>query len=370
VVVNSDVVPTAQFQTNQKIDFNQAAMLNTLRKHAGKAFTHEVDATALTLRLMGDSIGTNIFMLGFAAQKGLLPVSLAALEEAIRLNGVAVAANLETLNWGRLAAHDLAAVLEAASSGSTRAAPVILSQTLDEVIARREKLLTDWQDAAYAREYRGFVDKVRQLEGAALPGSAVLTEAVARVLAKLMAYKDEFEVARLYSNGDFMRRLQSEFEGDFKLKVHMAPPLVAPRNSKGELVKRPFRGGLMLPLFGWMTRFKGLRKTPLNVFGYTAERRMERELIGQYRALAERVLSRVSAHNATQALELLKLYDGIKGYGHVKERNVAAVRQQEAVLLAKYESQGAEVLVALPTLPKAAAHAVDAGTLAPVRKVL
>ncbi len=296
-----------------------------------------MDGTALATRLMGDSIGTNIFMLGFALQKGLLPVSLEAIEEAIRLNGVAVQANLETLSWGRLVAYDHERVLQVAEAAGSDDDEAPLSQTLDEVIARRERLLTDWQDAAYAADYRAFVDKVRATESAQLGDSSRLTETVARVLARLMAYKDEFEVARLYTSGDFVRRLRREFDGDVKLRFHMAPPLISRRNDKGELIKRAF-GGWMFRVFGWMTRFKALRKTPLNIFGYSAERRMERALIGEYRALVTRVLGRLSADNAEQAVELLRLYEDIKGYGHVKERNCRTIKAQEAELLAAYEN--------------------------------
>jgi indolepyruvate ferredoxin oxidoreductase len=166
----------------------------------------------------------------------------------------------------------------------------------------------------------------------------MLTLTVARVLARLMAYKDEFEVARLYSNGDFRRRLQSEFDGDFKLKFVMAPPLLSKRNAKGELVKRSF-GGYMLPLFGWMTRFKGLRNTPFNVFGYSAERRMERQLIGDYRQLVERVLAGLTARNLAAANEIVRLFEDIKGFGHVKQRNYDAVMSKSRQLMNEYESR-------------------------------
>lgn len=338
VVVNSDVVPTAQFQTNQTIDFSQAALLAGMRKQAGADHVHAVAGTELTTRLMGDSIGTNIFMLGYAVQKGFVPIELPAIEEAIRLNGVAVKANLETFAWGRIAAHDAARVAQIASAalGSVQPdAPV--SQDLEDVIARRQSLLTDYQDAAYASSYRRFVDQVRQTEAARV-GGTILTLTVARVLARLMAYKDEFEVARLYSNGDFRRRLQSEFDGDFKLRFVMAPPLLSKRNAKGELVKRSF-GGYMLPLFGWMTRFKGLRHTPFNVFGYSAERRMERQLIGEYRLLVERVLAGLTAQNLAAATEIVRLFEDIKGFGHVKQRNLEAVMSKSRQLMNQYETR-------------------------------
>ncbi len=337
VVVNSDVVPTAQFQTNQKIDFSQASLVASLRKHAGSDHVHAVDGTDLTTKLMGDSIGTNIFMLGYAVQKGLVPIALESVLEAIRLNGVAVKANLATFNWGRLAAHDIELVTQKAQAARGDIKPEApLSQTPDEVIARREKLLTDWQDADYARDYRAFIDKVRTAEAAKLSGTA-FTETVARVLARLMAYKDEFEVARLYSNGDFQKRLKSEFDGDYKLRLHMAPPLISKRNSKGELIKRSF-GAYMLWAFSWMTRFKWLRKTPLNIFGMSAERKMERELIPQYRAHVERVLAKLTPQNAADAIELVRLYEDIKGYGHVKERNHGIVMQAVKTQVARFEN--------------------------------
>jgi indolepyruvate ferredoxin oxidoreductase len=334
VVVNSDVVPTAQFQNNQKIDFGHASLLASLRKLAGERL-HAVDGTALTTQLMGDSIGTNIFMLGFAAQKGLLPVSLAAIEEAIRLNGVAVKANLNTLNWGRLAAHDPARVEQLARAAGGGGEPNQLPQTLDEVLASREKLLTAYQNPAYAQTYRSFIDPIRAAERERI-GSEDVTTVVARVLAKLMAYKDEYEVARLYTNGDFQRRLSEQFDGDVQLKFHMAPPMIARRNSRGELIKRPF-GGWMLGVFGWMARFRQLRGTAFDLFGYTAERRMERRLIDEYRALVERVIQRLDAGNKAQAVELLGQHDDIRGYGHVKERNAREVQERVQSLLSVYE---------------------------------
>jgi indolepyruvate ferredoxin oxidoreductase len=357
VVVNSDVVPTAQFQTNQKIDFNQAAQMATLRKHAGAGFVHEVDATELTRRLMGDSIGTNIFMLGFAAQKGLLPLSLEAVEEAVRLNGVSVEANLQTLRWGRLAAHDPTAVAAMARQASGDPAPAPLPRTLDELLASRERLLTAWQNPGYARSYRTFIDQVRAAEAARVgTASTQFTETVARVLARLMAYKDEFEVARLYSSGDFERRLKSEFDGAFTLRFHLAPPGLARRNDRGELLKRDF-GGWMAAAFGWLARFKSLRPTPLNVFGYTEERRMERRLIGEYRALVERVLPRLGAGNLAEAVELVRLHEDVKGFGHVKLANLQRVQPQVETLLARYEA------------PPAAAEARPAVVEAPVRVI-
>ena len=187
-----------------------------------------VPATSTAVRVLGDSIGTNVFMLGFALQKGLLPLSLEAVEQAIRLNGVAVNDNLHALSWGRLAAHDEARLKAMMREESTDVPEVAAPRTAEELIAHRVRHLANYQNAAYAKEYSDFVDKVRAAEQQRVPGSTSLTRAVAWSLAKLMSYKDEYEVARLYTSGDFERRLKQQFDGDYKLEFNLSPPLVQP----------------------------------------------------------------------------------------------------------------------------------------------
>ena len=206
-----------------------------------------------------------------------------------------------------------------------------LSRNVNELIAKRIEFLTAYQDAAYARQYSDFVAAVRAAEGAKVGGTK-LTETVARYLFKLMAYKDEYEVARLYTDAGFMAKVNAQFEGDFKLRFHLAPPLLARRNAKGELVKKQY-GGWMLGAFRLLARLKGLRGGPLDVFGYTAERKMERALIAEYRETLQGLLSGLSAANLDQVVAVAALPEEIRGYGHVKERHLKAVREKQPQLL-------------------------------------
>jgi indolepyruvate ferredoxin oxidoreductase len=283
---------------------------------------HYVDATRLATALLGDSIATNLFMLGFAYQKGLVPVSEAALLHAIELNGVAVDANKAAFLWGRRAAVDLQAVERVASPGQ----PVLvqLPPTLDATVRRRVASLTAYQDAAYARRYAAFVDKVREAE-ARVSKSTALTKAVARSLYKLMAYKDEYEVARLYTDGRFEERLKATFEGDFTVKFNLAPPLLATRDAQGHLVKAKY-GSWMWRAFKVLAKLKFLRGTALDPFGRTDERRMERQLIAEYQASIEALLPKLHEGNLPQAIELASLPEQMRGFGHVKLANVEKAR--------------------------------------------
>src|SRR5690606_29127487 len=230
----------------------------------------QVPATEVATALLGDAIGSNLFMLGVAWQRGLVPVGFDAIMRAIELNGAAIEMNKTAFAWGRLAAIKPDAVLEAA--GLLEDAPVggtsvpmlspfddeSLSQSLDEMIDRRVKFLTDYQDKAYAGRYVALVDKVRQSEARKAPGSTKLTEAVARYYFKLMAYKDEYEVARLYTASDFRKRIEQQFEGDYKIHFNLAPPLFAKRDADGHLVKKEF-GPWMFTAFKLLAKLKGLR---------------------------------------------------------------------------------------------------------------
>jgi indolepyruvate ferredoxin oxidoreductase len=293
---------------------------------------------------MGDSIYANPMLLGYAWQKGWVPLGRAALVRAIELNGVAVDSNKAAFEWGRRAAHDGPALekLVDAQGGQTRAgsgAQVIefkKRDTLDGMVARRVEFLTSYQHAAYAGRYASFVEKVRLAE---MPlGGTALTEAVARSLFKLMAYKDEYEVARLHTQTGFQQRIAAMFEGDYKINFHLAPPAIAPRNEKGELQKRKF-GPWMLVAFRVLAKLKRLRGTPLDVFGRTAERRAERALIGEYRAGIEQLLPSLDTDDYALALEIARIPEQIKGFGHVKERNLAAARLQWARLMGQWESR-------------------------------
>jgi indolepyruvate ferredoxin oxidoreductase len=323
-VVNADLLPTASFVIDPDIDFEMGTMRDALNGAITADRLDVLDATGLATALMGDSIATNAFMLGFAFQRGAIPLSLEAIQKAIELNGAAVEMNKLAFAWGRLAAHDLQRVVSAAKFKSAGTAPA--KKTLDETVAFRAKFLTDYQDEAYAKRYLADVERVRAAESKAAPGSTELTEAFAKGLFKLMAYKDEYEVARLYSDGEFARALQAQFDGDPSLKVLMAPPLLASRDKvTGHLQKREF-GPWAFKAFGILARLKGLRGTALDIFGYTAERRMERALPSEYTAMIFRHLD--GKFDLPRLVALAKAPEAVRGFGHVKEANVARYRAE------------------------------------------
>src|SRR5215475_11537615 len=298
--VNADLQPTASFVQNPDIDFELGAMQTTLRDAIGERNLEIIDATGIAATLMGDSIATNAFMLGFAFQKGAIPLSLEALLRAIEINGAAIEMNKQAFTWGRLAAHDMSRIRSVLQFKSRAAAP---TKTLDEQIALRADFLTGYQDKAYADRYRAAIDKVRKAETAAVPVSTELTEAVAKNLFKLMAYKDEYEVARLYTDGSFAKKLSEKFDGDFKLKFYLAPPIFAKRDKSGRPMKKEY-GGWMLHAFRLLARLKFLRGTTFDPFGRTAERRAERKLVEDYFAMLDQ---RTAVLTAAQLPLLTKL---------------------------------------------------------------
>ncbi len=281
------------------------------------------DADAVATRLMGDSLYTNPVMLGYAWQQGWLPLERGSLLRAIELNAVAVAQNKTAFEWGRHAAHDWAAVQ--ALLGGEKVVQWQRATPLDEVIARRTAYLSEYQNAAYARRYQEFIARVQGAEAAL--GKTALTTAVAKNLFKLMAYKDEYEVARLQRDPAFLARIEAQFEGDFKVHYHLAPPLLARRNERGELQKRKFGPGMRW-VFQLLAAGKGLRGTPLDIFGFTSERQSERALITDYRDSVEEILATLGSHNHAVALQVAQVTERIKGFGHVKERSMLAARSQ------------------------------------------
>jgi indolepyruvate ferredoxin oxidoreductase len=333
-VINGYMQPVAAFVLNGDMDLGAESMMKSIRDAAGEEASTFVDGTGLATAILGDSIATNLFMLGYAWQKGLVPLSLEALMRAIELNGVAVESSKRTFDWGRLAAHNLKAVQAAARPTLRVEKPV--ARTLTDIVAKRVELLTAYQDKAYADRYRAFVDKVAMAEKDKARGRSGLAEAVAKSLYKLMAYKDEYEVGRLYSDGDFHKKLGAQFEGDYKLTFHLAPPLFADRDpTTGELKKREF-GGWVMPLFRLLASMKRLRGGKLDVFGYTSERRMERRLIGEYQATIESLLATLSQDNHGLALQIAALPETMRGFGHIKEKNVKTAKEREASLLQAY----------------------------------
>lgn len=348
VALNVNATPTAAFVKNPDWQNPAQACVDALVHSLGAESVGAFDAETAATRLLGDSLYTNPMMLGYAWQKGWLPLELESLMRAIELNAVQVDKNKAAFEWGRRAAHNpqaVAALWQKAGVGE-QVIQFKKRDSLDELIARRVEFLTGYQNAAYAAEYQRFVARVRAAE--APLGKTTLSEAVVRNLFKLMAYKDEYEVARLHSDPAFHARLASQFEGDFKLKVHLAPPLIAKKNERGELVKQPF-GPFMFTAFKWLARFKGLRGTALDIFGRTEERRTERALIGEYRADIDALLPALSASNLELAADIARIPEHIKGFGHVKERNLAAARSRRAALLSQWGLHASA-----PTLARAA----------------
>jgi indolepyruvate ferredoxin oxidoreductase len=330
-VLNSNVQPTAAFVFNQDIDFEAAKMLAAIKAAARDADT--VDATGLAAALMGDSIAANLFMLGYAFQKGLVPLSFAAIDRAIALNRVAVESNRRSFAWGRLAADDPAYV-EALVRGVTRDTLAPEPQTLDALIDHRATFLTAYQNAAYAQHYRDAVAAIRTAEATRARGYSGLADAAARNLFTLMAYKDEYEVARLYTDGTFEKKLRTQFDDGFTLEYHLAPPLLARRDPvTGEPRKIKF-GAWMRHVFGALARLRGLRGTALDVFGYTQERQMERRLIVDYENALREIAASLDPGNHALCVEIASVPAKIRGYGHIKARNAASAKACEAELLA------------------------------------
>ncbi len=335
-IVNTHQTITGEFTRHPDLAFPTSTLKLSIEAAAGADACDFLEATSLATGLMGDSIATNLFMLGYAWQKGLIPIGLEALERAIELNGTAVPMNLGAFRWGRRAAHDRSAVEKLLAPADNVVAFTSLSRTLDEIVASRVKHLTAYQNPALARRYTALVERVKSVE--AKTGQTGLAEAVARNYSKLLSYKDEYEVARLYAETAFAASVDKQFEGDYRLRFHLAPPLFSSRDPKtGHLLKMEF-GSWMLPMFKLLAKLKGLRGTAFDPFGYTAERRVERALIGQYESLVDELLAGLTAPNHALAVKLASIPDDIRGYGHVKDAHLEKARRKEADLLAEWRN--------------------------------
>jgi indolepyruvate ferredoxin oxidoreductase len=345
-VVNARVTPTPAFQRNPELTIDTSRLTGRLRRLSRELY--DVDASGLGLALLGDTIGANLFMLGYASQKGLLPVSPGAIERAVELNGVSVAFNKQAFALGRLLVADPDRIAGAAAS-NTPALEFTPLTRLEEIVEHRAGLLTAYQNAAWADRYRRLVDEVAAAEARAVAGRQTLAVTVARNFAKLMAYKDEYEVARLHADPAFRRELAETFEDGARIRYNLAPPLLARRDpATGHLQKREF-GAWVGRVFPLLARLKALRGTPLDIFGYTAERRMERGLIDEYEAEMRKVARVLSASNHAAAVELASLPAQIRGFGHVKEANLERVRAAKPAVWARIEG---------PAEPAPAASAV------------
>jgi indolepyruvate ferredoxin oxidoreductase len=337
VVANATVSPTAEFVKNPDWQLPGDRLEADLVDAAGANNVDFIPAGGLATALMGDAIATNMFMLGYAFQKGWVPLAEESLLRAIELNGVAVEFNKKALLWGRRAAFDRARVERLALPAEVVSISQSFSRNLEELIARRVDFLTRYQDAAYAARYRALVERAREVE-AHKTGGTELTEAVARYYFKLMSYKDEYEVARLYSDPAFTDKVAGMFEGRYALKFHLAPPIFnRPDPRTGKAGKSEF-GPWMMSAFRVLAKFKRLRGTPLDPFGMTEERRTERRLISDYETTVGELLERLDRGNRAIAVEIAAIPDRIRGFGHVKRRHLSDAKTKEAELLAAFRA--------------------------------
>jgi indolepyruvate ferredoxin oxidoreductase len=322
VLVNTNEQITGHFTRDPDLRFPSKHIVERIGDTVGKENVYFVEATRLATRLLGDSIASNLFILGYAYQSGWVPVGADAIEQAIELNGAAVAMNKNAFVWGRHAAVDLKAVEDFAD----RAAPNSeMPAGLDEIVLHRSKELTAYQNEDYADRYRSLVARAKKAAADRASGLDGFAEAVARYAYKLMAYKDEYEVARLYTDSRFLKQLEGAFEGDFKLQFHLAPPLLTKRHPETGLRDKRTFGAWMLPAMRQLAKLKFLRGTPFDIFGYTEERRRERRMAIDYEQRIDEITESLNHENHALALRIASLPEGIRGYGHVKDQHVKSV---------------------------------------------
>lgn len=337
-VINSHPSPTMDFTLNPDAPFPVKDTLDHIREAVGADACSLINASEIATALLGDSIATNLFMLGFSFQKGLIPLTEDALLKAIELNGVAIDVNKKAFAWGRVMAQDPDRVL---AEVEELKGPVTIQEPatdLDEIISRRVDFLTGYQNARYAKRYSDLIAAVRVRESDVNPGVTTLSEAIARSYFKVLAYKDEYEVARLYTDPKFMRKVETMMDGDYHLKFHLAPPLFSKKDpDTGELKKKEY-GQYMLKSFGFLSKFKSLRGTPLDIFGYQAERKHERKLITDFEQTVSELLAGLTRENHGLAVEIAALPMQIRGYGHIKEKALTIYEGEHAHLLEQFHS--------------------------------
>ena len=334
VVYNRYVAPTSAFATNPNLDFGERRFTDAIRPRVARMVG--IDATGVARAMLGDAIGTNLFLVGHAWQLGLIPIRRESIEQAIRLNGAAVPLNLAAFALGRIAAAHPERV-DKWLGGTAREGAQPPAETLADVIAERVRLLTDFQNAALADRYVALVERVRAREREVTGREGPLSNAVARAYAGVLYYKDEYEVARLYSSEAFRRRLQSVFEGDYRIRFNLAPPLIARRGKDGRPRKMSF-GPWMMPVFALLARLKWLRGTAFDPFGYTAHRRLERALPAEYEKLVAHLLERLTPGNAEAIARIAESYVRVRGFDVVKEAKLEEVRRSVEQALAALDA--------------------------------
>jgi len=335
LVGNLSITPTSDFQFNRNFDMHDQMIIDQVEERVAKDNAHLIDATSLALKLCGDTIAANMFMVGYAVQQGFLPVSVEALQKAIEMNGIAIQFNLTAFGLGRLYAEQPEKVIQLMGETS-----ISTPESLEDKINYRRQLLTDYQNEAYAQRYLDLVNQVKQVETTLGPSRTALSQAVCVNFSKLMTYKDEYEVARLYSSDKFIRQLDEGFEDGYRLKFNLAPPLLSRKNkTTGQPIKSEY-GAWILLVFRLLSRMKGLRGTALDLFGYTKERRQERQLINDYQQAIEIGLAKLKGKSADDCelhyerlLEYAKLPEDIRGFGYIKETAIKEFRLRESQLL-------------------------------------
>jgi indolepyruvate ferredoxin oxidoreductase len=340
MVVNLAEFFPGDFTRNADFSLPTERLKRAIATAAGGEHTHFIDANRIANAVFGSTLAANVFLVGYAYQLGAIPLSGDAIEQAVTLNGEAVAVNLAAFRLGRRAAVDPAAV-----EALAKPAPEFedenrrLSQSFDEMVARRAEFLTAYQSARYAARYRKRVEQAKAAEAEKAAGQCGFAEAVARYLFKLMAYKDEYEVARLYTDGNFAKQVASTFDGkDLRYEFHLAPPLLAKVDPATGVPRKMSFGPWMMSAFGVLARLRLLRGTPLDPFGYSAERKTERKLIADYEAMLDEVMAKLTPVNHPLAVALAAIPEKIRGYGHVKARHLAAAKADEAALLEQFRS--------------------------------
>lgn len=341
IVLNTEESITGEFAKNADFEFRKDEIISRIQAFSGAKKINMINATQIATVVAGDAIGASMFLLGYSFQKGLIPISLNAIITAIKNHGVAAEKNITTFAWGRLTAENPDSVKKSTENHIPEIRFPKNAPSVNEVLERRSSFLADYQNDAYANKYRALVNKVAEFENRCFPEQTALTKAVARYYFKLLTYKDEYEVARLHSHPDFRKKLDAQFEKGYKLTYLLAPPLLSRKDPhSGEPGKIAF-GPWVQPIFRILAKFKFLRGTFLDIFGFTSERRMERKLITNYEQDVIDTLSNVSENTYETAVKLLNLPEHIRGYGHVKLKSIDNYREKRKSLI--NEIKGAKI---------------------------
>jgi len=332
-IINTHVAPTADFASSPDLELSSIGMESSIEAAVTSSRTEFIDATRLATALLGDAIGANLFLVGYAVQKGWMPVGLPALERAIELNGRAIEMNKRALAWGRLAAHDPEAVRSLADARSRPSGKSAGNQTLEEIVAQRVRFLTDYQNEEYAARYADRVKKIASLEASIGVRDHRLALAVALCYFKLLSVKDEYEVMRLWASDRFQRQLDAEFEGNYRLEFHLAPQLFFPRNKETGRVRKLTIDRRVMVMLKWIRHLKFLRHSPLDLFNKTAHRRREWALVREYEDVLDEMTRELTPDNLDLAVQVAQVPEYIRGFDTVKDSHIASAKEKEAELL-------------------------------------